>query len=46
MEYQNVKTVTSKFKSGKSNKDKYKSKVVLKENKKKKDIKIDMMSVT
>ena len=35
MEYQNVKIVKSKFKSEKSNKNKHKSSVVLKENKKK-----------
>ena len=34
MEYQNVKTVKSKFKSEKSNKNKHESNVVLKENKK------------
>ena len=44
MEYQNVKIKKSKFKSEKSNK-KHKSNVVLKENEKKKDIKIDMVSV-
>ena len=44
MQYQNVKNVKSKFGSEKSNKNKHKSNEVLKENKK--DIKIDMMSVT
>ena len=44
MEYQNVKIKKSKFKSEKSNK-KHKSNVILKENEKKKDIKIDMVSV-
>ena len=35
MEYQNVKIVKSKFKSEKSNKNKHKSNVVLKETEKK-----------
>ena len=45
LEYENVKRVKTKFKSEKSNKNKHKNNVVLKENKKK-YIKIDMMSVS
>ena len=43
--HQNLEIVKSKLKSEKSNK-KHKCNIVLKENKKKKEIKIDMMSVT
>ena len=45
MECQNAKIVKSKFKSEKSNKNKHKSIVVLQATRKK-DIRINMMSVT
>ena len=44
IEYKNVKIMKSKFKSEKSRRNKHKSNVVLKGNKK--DMKIDMISVT
>ena len=44
IEYQNIKKAKSKLKSEKSNKNKHKSNVVLKENEKK-DIKIDMSAM-